>query len=302
MKHHFLTRPIPLLAKKSAETPLTMLSRFLPTDFNVEDKIAILAGRGSYPVIVAEKMRELGIRCCIIGFAGETSGSLLDTFDKKERRVIKVGQIGKMLRSLTRLEANHVLMAGQIAPRRLFKGLHPDLRALTLLAKLKEKNAETIFGAIAKEIEAIGVNMLDARSFLDDHLADKGMMTRSRKPIPPEYLEHGIRIAKEIARLDIGQGIVVRKGTVLIVEGFDGTDAMLRRAGEFETDGKIFVKTVKPAQDYRFDVPVFGLHTLKEMSRSKIETAALEAENTVVLDKKAVIQEANRLGIQIYGY
>jgi len=128
------------------------------------------------------------------------------------------------------------------------------------------------------------------------------MMTRARRPIPPKYLEHGIRIAKEIARLDIGQGIVVRKGTVLIVEGFDGTDAMLERAGEFDTDGKIFVKTVKPNQDYRFDVPVFGLHTLKEMRESKIEMAALEAGNTVVLDKPAVIREANRLGIRILGY
>lgn len=144
--------------------------------------------------------------------------------------------------------------------------------------------------------------MLDARSFLDKHIAGPGMMTRSRKPIAPDALEHGIRIAKEIARLDIGQGVVVRRGTVLIVEGFDGTDAMLRRAGEFNTDEKIFVKTVKPEQDYRFDVPVFGLHTLEVMLEANIDSVALEAGNTVMLDKPKVVAEANKHGIRIFGY
>ncbi len=279
-----------------------MLSRFLPADFEPGRKIALLAGRGRYPVLVTAAIREHNLPICLIGFEGETATELIDSFSPDERAVIKVGQIGKLLKNLSRLRAQYAIMAGQIAPRRLFNGLHPDFRALAILAKLKEKNAETIFGAVAQEIDAIGVRLLDARSFLDDHLADVGMMTRARKPIPPEYLEHGIRIAKEIARLDIGQGIVVRKGTVLVVEGFDGTNAMLRRAGEFQTDEKIFVKTVKPRQDYRFDVPVFGPRTLELMREANIDTAALEAENTVVLDKPAVIREANRHGIRLYGY
>lgn len=279
-----------------------MYSRFLPTGFDPGQKIALLAGKGRYPDLIAEVIRRLQIPCCLIGFEGETEVGLIDSFALEERRIIKVGQIGKMLKGLARLGADQAIMAGQIAPRRLFNGLHPDLRALTILATLKEKNAETIFGAVAREIEGIGIGLLDARSFLDQHIAEAGMMTRSRKAISPEYLEHGIRIAKEVARLDIGQGVVVRKGTVLVVEGFDGTDAMLRRAGRFQTDEKIFVKTVKPQQDYRFDVPVFGLHTLDVLLEAKIDAVALEAEKTVILDKSEVIKKANEHGIRMFGY
>lgn len=279
-----------------------MFSRFLPADFDPSRTIALLAGKGSYPDLVAEAVRRRGIPLCLIGFENETEPRLYDSFPEEERRTVKVGQLGKMLKSLRQLGAGYALMAGQITPRRLFNGLHPDLKALTLLATLKEKNAETIFGAIAREIEACGVAMLDARSFLDDHLTEPGMMTKSRKPIPPEDLRHGIRIAKEIARLDIGQGVVVRKGTVLVVEGFDGTNEMLRRAGTFDADGMIFVKTVKPQQDYRFDVPVFGPHTLDVMQEAGIDTVALEAAKTIILHKPEVIADANRRSIRIFGY
>lgn len=279
-----------------------MPSRFLPPGFDPTRKVALLAGKGRYPDLVAEGIRSLGIPLCLVGFAEETETQLVDSFSPEERRMIKVGQLGKMLKSLSQLGAKQAIMAGQITPRRLFNGLHPDLRALTILAKLKERNAETIFGAVAREMEEIGIPLLDARSFLDQHLAEAGMMTKARKPITPDYLDHGIRIAKEVARLDIGQGVVVHQGTVLVVEGFDGTDAMLRRAGEFKTDEKIFVKTVKPQQDYRFDVPVFGLHTLEVLQEAKIDAVALEAGKTVMLDKPEVIAKANRLGIRIFGY
>lgn len=279
-----------------------MHSRFLPPGFDPRTKIALLAGKGRYPDLVAEGIRRLNIPFCLIGFEDETEPHLVQSFPPEERRTIKVGQLGKMLKSLSQLGARQAIMAGQIAPRRLFNGLHPDLRALTILATLKERNAETIFGAVAREIEEMGISLLDARSFLDLHIAEAGMMTKSRKPIPPEFLEHGIRIAKEVARLDIGQGVVVRKGTVLVVEGFDGTNEMLRRAGQFKTDEKIFVKTVKPQQDYRFDVPVFGLHTLDVMLEAKIDAVALEAEKTVMLDKHDVIAKANKHGIRIFGY
>src|SRR5204862_4557166 len=122
----------------------------------------------------------------------------------------------------------------------------------------KRRNAETIFGAIAQEIEKLGVLLLDARAFMDAHLASAGAMTGRKFPLEHEYLDHGIQIARECARLDIGQGCVVRKGTVLAVEAFEGTDEMIRRAGGLKSDETLFVKTVKTKQDYRFDVPCFG--------------------------------------------
>ena len=113
--------------------------------------------------------------------------------------------------------------------------------------------------AIAAEIEAIGVTLLDARSYMDAHLAEAGCMTSRSFGVEREYVDHGIMIARECARLDIGQGCVVRKGTVIAVEAYEGTDEMIRRAGTFNTEDLLFVKTVKTRQDWRFDVPCFGL-------------------------------------------
>lgn len=127
-------------------------------------------------------------------------------------------------------------------------------------------------------------------------------MTKTTGLTERGYIEHGIEIAREMARLDVGQGVVVRKGTVIAVEAFEGTDSMLQRAGTFKTDQMVFVKTVKARQDYRFDVPVFGLRTLEVMKECRIQTAALEAENTIILEKEAVLLQANAWKIEIVGF
>ncbi len=279
-----------------------MISAFLPTDFDATRPVALIAGQGIYPVLIAQAVRRAGVPLRLIAFDEETRPDLIESFPASERRVIQVGQLGKMLATLKDYGAGYALMAGQITPRRLFKGLHPDLKAARILMSLKRRNAETIFGAIAHEIEALGINLLDARSFLDDQLASTGCMTGRSFPIDHDYVAHGVQIARECARLDIGQGCVVRKGTVLAVEAFEGTDAMLRRAGEFKTDEALFVKTVKARQDYRFDVPCFGLKTLETMREAGLKAAALETGRVILLDKSAVVTQAKSWGIHLLGF
>jgi DUF1009 family protein len=277
-------------------------SAFLPAGYDPARPVALIAGQGVYPQLVSRALRAAGVPVRLIAFEGETAPELVASFPEGERRQVLVGQVGKTLKVLQEFGAGYALMAGQITPRRLFSGLHPDLKAATLLLSLKRRNAETIFGAICREIEALGVTLLDARCFLDDQLASPGSMTGGRFPIDAEYLEHGVQIARECARLDIGQGCVVRKGTVLAVEAFEGTDEMLRRAGAFGTDGALFVKTVKARQDYRFDVPCFGLRTLEAMREAKIAAAALEAGRVIVLEKPAVLARAREWGIGLLGF
>ena len=275
-----------------------MSSRFLPSHFG---SIGLIAGKHRYPLLLAERAREAGVSIRLIAFEGETLPELLDSFPESERQIIKVGQLGKMLDALKRFKTSHAVMAGQITPGRLFKGLHPDLKAIAILARLKERNAETVFGAIADECEKINSPLLDARVFLDDQLAETGNMTGKSKA-SEEDIAHGIRIAKAVAKENIGQGVVVSRGTVLAVEAFEGTDIMLERAGSFNAKDMIFVKTVNPAQDYRFDVPIFGLKTLDAMHKAKIKTAALEAGNVIILEKEAVLEKAKKLKIAILGY
>jgi DUF1009 family protein len=279
-----------------------MPSAYLPPHFDPKRPVALIAGRGSYPVITAAAIRAAGVPVRLIAMDDETEAGLIASFPANERVSINVGQIGKMLDALKDFGAGYALMAGQVKPKKLFHGLTPDLKAASILFSLKRRNAETIFGAIATEIEKLGVTLLDARAFIDDEMATPGNMAGPKLPTDQEYLDHGILIAREMARLDIGQGCVVRKGTVLAVEAFEGTDDMLRRAGTFKTDETLFVKTVKARQDFRFDVPVFGLRTLQTMQDAGIAAAALEAGKVIILEKSAVLKQAKSLGIALHGF
>ena len=277
------------------------MSRFLPENFDATHPLALIAGQGQYPVLLAQRARQAGISVRLIELGGETSPELVDSFAKDKRSAVKVGQVGKLLKELKRLEAGYAVMAGQVTPGKLFKGLHPDLKAIRMLAGLERKNAETIFGAIGDEIEKAGVHLLDARVFMDQDLAEEGVMVKGKEKIEPEHLAHGIEIARENARLDVGQGVVVSRGTVLAVEAFEGTNAMLDRAGKFGAKNCLFVKIGKPQQDTRFDVPVFGLQTLHAMKDAGIGTAALESGAVLLLDRDDVIREAGNQKVTLMG-
>ena len=278
------------------------MSRFLPDNFDASKSLALIAGKGTYPILLADRARSSGIAVRLIELGGETSEKLINTFPDHERSAVKVGQVGKLLKELKRFKVGYAVMAGQVTPGKLFRGLHPDLKAIRMLAGLDRKNAETIFGAIGDEIEKSGIHLLDARVFMDEDLADKGMLVKGKEKIEPEHLAHGIEIARENARLDVGQGVVVSRGTVLAVEAFEGTNAMLERAGKFGAKNCLFVKLGKPNQDTRFDVPVFGLQTLEAMRAAGIGNAALESGSVLLLDKAEVLKQAKKLGIGLTGF
>jgi hypothetical protein len=280
----------------------TPISAHLPQGFDPSLPIALIAGQGIYPVLVAKAIRAAGIPIVLIAFEGETAQELVTSFPGADCHSVHVGQVGRTLKILEKSGAGYALMAGQVTPRRLFDGLKPDLKAAQILLSLKRRNAETIFGAVAKEIEALGVRLLDARAFMDDQIATAGSMTGGKFPIGKDYLDHGIQIARECARLDIGQGCVVRKGTVLAVEAFEGTDEMLRRAGGLKAGEMLFVKTVKARQDYRFDVPCFGMKTLETMRDAGLHAAALEAGGVILLDRAAVLEKARSWKISLLGF
>ena len=278
------------------------ISQFLPEGFDPSCPVAIIAGQRDYPILCAEAIRQAGVPVRLLALQGETRTELIDSFPETEREVIKVGQIGKMPKALRKLGARYAIFVGQVSPGKLFRDLAPDIKAITLLAALKERNAHTIFGAITREIEQIGVHMLDARAFLDEHLSTTGLMTAGKLKAREEHIAYGVRMAREVARLDIGQGVVVRKGTVLAVEAFEGTDDMLARANKYKTDQLVFVKCAKPDQNPYFDWPVFGERTLESMQASGIQTAVHEAGRVVMLHKTDLLENARSRGIEIVGF
>lgn len=277
------------------------MSRFLPDDFDPSRPLTLIAGQGIYPQLLAERARKAGIPIRLIELGGETSTELINSFPENQRSAVKVGQVGKLLKELKKLDAKYAVMAGQVTPGKLFKRLHPDLKAIRMLAGLDRRNAETIFGAIGDEIEKAGVHLLDARVFMEEDLAEEGVMVQGKDKIEPEHLKHGVGIARENARLDVGQGVVVSRGTVLAVEAFEGTNQMLERAGKFGAKNCLFVKLSKPKQDTRFDVPVFGLQTLQAMKDAGIVNVALESGSVLLLEKDKILIEAKKLGIGLAG-
>ncbi|MFL2913034.1 MAG: LpxI family protein [Opitutales bacterium] len=278
------------------------MSRFLPENFDSSKPLTLIAGKGAYPILLAERARSAGVSIRLIELGGETPEELINSFPDHERSAVKVGQIGKLLKELKKFNSGYAVMAGQVTPGKLFRGLHPDLKAIRMLAGLDRKNAETIFGAIGNEIEKAGVHLLDARVFMDQDLAEQGLLIKGKEKIEPDHLAHGIEIARENARLDVGQGVVVSQGTVLAVEAFEGTNAMLERAGKFGAKNCLFVKLGKPSQDTRFDVPVFGSKTLQAMRDGGVRNAALEIGSVLVLNKPESIIEAKKLGIGLTGF
>jgi DUF1009 family protein len=263
-------------------------------------QLGIIAGQGRYPFLVAEAARRAGVRrVCVAGLVGETDPALEGFAD--EFAWIRVGQLGRLVRQLAQWGVSQAIMAGAVRPRNLFE-LRPDLRALLTLAKLRERNAATIFGAVAEELQKVGVLLLPATTFLEDSLAQEGLMAG---PVPRRrFLEDakiGFRLAKEIARLDIGQSVVVERGVVLAVEAWEGTDEAMRRGGALGKKGAVLVKVAKPNQDLRFDVPVIGERTVAVAAQSGLAGIVCEARVTLLLDLPRVCELAAEKNIVLYG-
>ena len=263
--------------------------------------IGIIAGSGVYPetFIAAARRHSPGVRLVLCAFQGETRPELESMVDATEW--IRVGQLSKPIKFFRREGADEAVMMGQISPKNLFD-LRPDLRVLMVLARVKERNAETLFGAVAEELAKDGITLLPATTFLEDHLPGPGHVCgptfRKRQLSDAEF---GFRIAKQTSALDIGQSVVVRHGTVLAAEAFEGTNACIRRGGELGR-GKdvLLVKVSKPNQDFRFDVPVVGPQTIETCADAGVGGIAIEAGKTLLLEKDRVVELCERLHIGIH--
>jgi len=250
------------------------------------DALGIIAGNRTLPLVLAREARRAGVAPLIaVAFEGETDPALAGLVD--EIVWLKVGQLGKLITAFSERGVKRCVMAGQIAPKNLFS-VRPDWRALNLLLRLKQKNAHALFGAIADALHQDGVELVPAIPWLQSVMPGPGFhWGPALRDAQQEDLAYGQRIAKEISRLDIGQTAVVKGGVVLAVEGFEGTDACLRRGGELAgpDGGAVAVKVAKAQHDLRFDLPCVGLRTLEVCAGSRIAVLAIESGKTLLLDQ-----------------
>ena len=246
--------------------------------------IGIIAGSGIYPEVFidAAGAKSPDTRLVMAAFHGETRDELANEVAAADW--FRVGQLGKMIKFFKKEGVDEAVMVGQIAPKNLFD-LRPDVRTMLLLARTKEKNAESLFGGIADELAKDGITLLPATTFLEDMMPAEGHVCGPKlNEAAVEDARFGYKIAKETSRLDIGQSVVVRNGTVLAVEAFEGTNACIRRGGELGRGKEVtLAKVAKPNQDFRFDVPVIGPDTVKNCAQSGIGVIAIEAGKTLML-------------------
>ena len=251
--------------------------------------LGIIAGNRSLPLLFARQARSMGVKPLVAGaFEGETDPALAPAVD--EIVWLKVGQLSKMISAFTDRGVKQCVMVGQIAPKNLYD-IRPDLRAMAVLLRLKEKNAHTIFAAIADELKKEGVDLIEATPWLKPLMPGNGFHLGPKLSADQRAdVEFGLRIAKEITRLEIGQTVVVKNGTVLAVEGFEGTDKCLARGGELagRDGGAVAVKVARANHDMRFDIPCIGATTLDVCATNGIAVLALEAEKTLLLDAEQV--------------
>jgi UDP-2,3-diacylglucosamine hydrolase len=264
----------------------------------VPQKLGIIAGNGVYPQLLASAARKAGVKKIVAAaFTDETDPVLEQQVDVLEW--MRVGQLGRLLNCFRSQDIHHAIMAGQIAPKNLFD-LRPDLKALILLVKLKERNAESIFAAIANELGKIDVDLLSAITFLEDSLAQPGLIAGPKLSARQEHdVELGWTVAKEIARLDIGQTIVIKNGTIVAVEALEGTNEAIKRGGTLAREGAVMVKVSKPNQDMRFDVPVIGVETIRIAAESGVRVIAVEAGKTLLLERDAVAEFVDRSNMSL---
>lgn len=262
--------------------------------------LGIIAGSRSLPLLLASQARAAGVRSIVsAAFEGETDPAIANVSDHV--RWMRVGQLGKLIDFFKEHGVAHCAMAGQIAPKNLFD-LRPDFRTLGLLLRIKEKNAHTLFTAIADELAKDGIELVEATPWLRPLMPTKGFQI-GPKPSQAQLEDaaFGFRIAKEISRLEIGQTVVVKGGTVLAVEGFEGTDRCLQRGGELAgaKKGAVAVKVAKTGHDMRFDIPCAGFQTVEVCAKAGIEVLAVEAERTLVLDREAMESKLGKLGVSV---
>jgi hypothetical protein len=257
----------------------------------------LIAGNGKFPFLVVEGARRAGAALAVAAIREETDPAI-------ERAVkdaggsltwIGIGQLGRMIRFFKREGVRRAIMAGQVKHVQIFSGALPDVRMLRMLMRLPRRNTDALIGAVADELAGEGIELIDSTHFLQDHLPAEGVLTR-RAPDERERgdIDYGLEVAREIARLDLGQTIVVRARACVAIEAMEGTDAVIRRAGQLAKGRLTVVKVAKPAQDMRFDVPVVGVPTVQAMLEAGATCLCLTAGKTLLFDRAEMIALADR--------
>ncbi len=261
-------------------------------------KFGLIAGNGKFPFLVVEGARKQGASLAVVAIKEETDKRIEEIAEKVIW--VGIGQLGKMISFFKKEGVEKAIMAGQVKHVQIFSGAFPDWRMAKMLYNLPRRNTDSLIGGIAAELAKDGIELIDSTCFIQDNLAKEGVLSK-RKPdeIERGNIEYGLKVANEIARLDLGQTIVVRARACVAVEAMEGTDAVIKRAGELAKGKLTVIKVAKPNQDMRFDVPVVGVPTIETMIKAGATCLCLTAGKTLIFDQEKMLKLADQHKITV---
>ena len=264
------------------------------------DTVGLIAGRGDLPAIAARTLRGEGRRVVAVGFDEETRAALAGEVDAYHG--LRLGQVEKLIRAFKDGGVSTALMLGKVHKARTFSDFRPDLRAAKIWMGLSDRRDDTILRAVVDELAREGVVVEAAGRWLGALFAATGKLSR-REPDRRERADiaFGYRLAREIGRLDVGQTVVVRHLAPVAIEALEGTDQTIRRGGEVAGPGTVVVKTAKPRQDFRFDVPVIGLETARSVVAAQAAVLAIEAGRTLFVQREETLALLEKHRVALWG-
>ena len=263
-------------------------------------KVGLIAGIGNLPVEFMRAAQHEGYEVVVISVVTNGAPELQAEADAYYQ--ISVFKSDTVIKTFLKEGVTDVTMLGKVTKEHLYKKITtiPDMRTIKLLNRLRNRKDDTIMLAIVDELEKEGLSVADQTKYMRSLMPPVGVMT-TRKPTETEQLdiEFGFTLAKQMGALDIGQTVVVKEQAAMAIEAIEGTDECIKRGGALGREGAVVVKTAKPNQDVRFDVPAVGMKTLESMISSNCKVLAMEAKRTIFVEQEAVLQKANELGIVI---
>ncbi len=264
-------------------------------------RYALIAGNGRFPFLVLEAARGSGRPMLVAAIREEAEPELERLADGFHW--IGIGELSKLIDLLKKNGVTHAVMAGQVKHTQIFSAIRPDWRLMKLLASLPRRNTDSLIGAVARVLADEGIELVDSTAFLKPLMAPAGALTRrSTNADEQGNIEYGLRVARQLARLDIGQSVVISERACVAVEAMEGTDAVILRAATLSNGRPLtVVKVAKPKQDMRFDVPVIGPSTMRTMQQANATAISIEAGKTLLLDREELLRLADEASIAIVG-
>ena len=260
------------------------------------EAIGLVAGEGELPAVFVREIRARGVEVVVIAL----SDSIAQQLEPLTQHLycFGAGQGNKIIRALKREGVRELVMIGKVSKALLFQRWRFDSRAWRVLRRVSSFQDDALLLEIVREFESEGIRVVEPSRFVPDLCPPDGVMTR-RRPGRREWqdIEYGFQGARRVGQLGIGQTIVVKHGTILAVEGMEGTDEAIARGCRLAHTGAVVVKVSRPGQDLRLDLPTVGLHTLTVMRQGRATVLAIEAGKTVVVGGEAFTRAADDAGI-----